>query len=158
VNADASSTPTVVSTSIIIEATPEEVYAYFTQAELMVTWMGQYARLDPRPGGEIAVDIDGTPVRGSYQELDPFQRIVLSWGFAGSEELPPATSTVEVRLTPVVDGTRVDLVHRDLPAAQQPQHRRGWKRFLGRLAARFRPRPEQAHFGAPADARQPGAD
>jgi uncharacterized protein YndB with AHSA1/START domain len=122
------------TTSVFVEAEPHEVYEYFTRAEAMVRWMGQYALLDARPGGEFTVDIEGTPVRGRYQTLDPPDRIVFSWGFAGSEELPPGSSTVEVRFVREATGTRVDVVHSGLPPARTPTHAAGWRRYLDRLA------------------------
>jgi uncharacterized protein YndB with AHSA1/START domain len=78
--------------SVFVEASPDEVYEYFTRAESMVRWMGEYALLEARPDGEFTVDIEGTPVRGRYRELDPPNRVVFTWGFAGSEELPPGSS------------------------------------------------------------------
>ncbi len=122
------------TTSVFVEAEPHEVYEYFTRAEAMVRWMGEYALLDARPGGEFAVDIEGTPVRGRYQTLDPPDRIVFSWGFAGSDELPPGSSTVEVRFVREATGTRVDVVHSGLPPARTPTHAAGWRRYLDRLA------------------------
>ena len=59
------------ATSVHIAAPPEAVFPYLTQADQLVRWMGQFAALDPRPGGEFAVDINGMPVRGRYLELDP---------------------------------------------------------------------------------------
>ena len=80
--------------------------------------MGDYALLEPRPGGRFVVDINGVPVRGAYLELDPPRRLVLSWGHAGSDRLPPGSSTVEIRFTPKSGGTLVEVVHRGLPAGR----------------------------------------
>jgi uncharacterized protein YndB with AHSA1/START domain len=82
----------------------------------------------------FAVDIEGASVRGRYKELDPPGRVVFSWGFAGSDELPPGASTVEVMLTREAGGTRVDITHTGLPDRERAQHARGWRRFLDRLA------------------------
>jgi uncharacterized protein YndB with AHSA1/START domain len=123
-----------VTASVVVNASPEVVYEYFIQPDAMVRWLGQFARLDPRPGGELAIDMGGTPVRGRYQELEPPSRIVFTWGVAGSDELPPGSSTVEVRLSEEAGGTRVDLVHRDLPAHERPKHAAGWRHRLGLLA------------------------
>jgi uncharacterized protein YndB with AHSA1/START domain len=120
---------------VLIQAEPDQVYEYFTRADAMVLWMGQYAVLDARPGGEFTVDIDGTPVRGRYQELDPPNRLVISWGFAGSEVLPPGASTVEVRLVKEAGGTRVEILHSGLPEPQIADHAQGWRHFSGQLAA-----------------------
>jgi uncharacterized protein YndB with AHSA1/START domain len=120
--------------SVFVQAEPEQVYEYFTRAEAMVRWMGEYALLEARPGGEFTIDIEGTPVRGRYQELDPPNRVVFSWGFAGSDELPPGSSTVEVLLAREAGGTRIEVVHSGLPPTRTPGHAEGWRRYLDRLA------------------------
>jgi uncharacterized protein YndB with AHSA1/START domain len=120
--------------SIHVRAEPERVFAYFSEPEAIVRWMGDYAVLDATPGGEFAVDINGVPVRGRYVEVDPPRRLLISWGHAGSERLPPGASTVEVLLTPVAAGTDVEIVHRGLPEPDAEGHARGWRHFLGRLA------------------------
>jgi uncharacterized protein YndB with AHSA1/START domain len=120
--------------SVHVEAAPERVFAYFTEPAALVRWMGDYALLDPSPGGEFTVDINGVPVRGRYLEVEPPHRLLISWGHAGSARLPPGTSTVEVRLTPTAGGTDVEIVHRDLPEPEASGHARGWPHFLERLA------------------------
>jgi uncharacterized protein YndB with AHSA1/START domain len=121
-------------TSVHITAPPEAVYPYLTQAEAIVAWMGDYAVLDAVPGGVFHLDINGVPVRGHYLELDPPHRLLVSWGHAGSDRLPPGSSTVEITLTPIRDGTRVTVEHRDLPPENAAQHAAGWPHFLTRLS------------------------
>jgi uncharacterized protein YndB with AHSA1/START domain len=121
------------STSIAIEAPPEVVFAHLVTAERMVAWMGQHAELQPNPGGGFAVDINGVLVRGEYLEVDPPHRVVVSWGMAGSEDLPPGSSRVEFTLTPTANGTALDLVHTGLPDSRANGHARGWTNYLGRL-------------------------
>jgi uncharacterized protein YndB with AHSA1/START domain len=79
-----------VRAQIRIDAPPERVWEFFTLPEAIIRWMGEYAVLAPRPGGEFTVNVKGAPVRGRYLELDPPHRLLLSWGYAGSAELPPA--------------------------------------------------------------------
>lgn len=122
-----------ITASVHVVASPERVFAYFTQPQAIVRWMGEYARLEPRPGGQFIVDVRGAPVRGRYLEVDPPHRLVISWGYAGSERLPPGASTVEVRLIAEAGGTRVELEHRDLPVEETPGHVTGWEHYLGRL-------------------------
>ena len=119
--------------SVHIAAEPERVFDYFARAEAIVRWMGDYAVLDPRPGGEFTLDINGVPVRGHYLEVDPPRRLLISWGHAGSERLPPGASTLEVTLTPEGEGTTVRIVHRDLPELEAQRHALGWQHFLERL-------------------------
>jgi uncharacterized protein YndB with AHSA1/START domain len=74
------------------------------------------------------------PVRGRYLELEPPHRLVISWVHAGSDRLPPGSSTVEITLTPIATGTRVSVEHRDLPPEDAVHHAVGWPHYLGRLA------------------------
>jgi len=59
----------VISASVRIAAPPEVVFAYFTGPQLFVTWTGQRADLDARPGGTFAFDFEVPPPRGSYVNL-----------------------------------------------------------------------------------------
>lgn len=120
--------------SIEVPAPPEKVFDYFIDAELLVTWIGDYALLDARPGGEFTLDIEGIPVRGRYLEVVAPKRVVVSWGHAGSETLPPNSTQVEFSLTPTVGGgTLVEVEHRNLPPEHLPSHTVGWPMFMERL-------------------------
>lgn len=121
-------------TSIDIDAPPHAVFAFLVTDAGMQAWMGQHAQLDARPGGRFAVDIAGHPVRGRFLEISPHDRVVVSWGFAGSDELPAGASTVAFTLTAIATGTRVDLLHADLPEPTLAGHAHGWRHFLPRLA------------------------
>lgn len=123
----------VFTTSITIGAPPETVFDHWTNAAAIVRWMGDHATLVAETDGEFSVDINGVPVRGRYLELDPPHRLLLSWGHAGSDTFPPGSSLVEVILTPIPGGTRLELRHEGIPPAQADQHRLGWDHFLARL-------------------------
>ncbi|WP_435745221.1 SRPBCC family protein [Microbacterium sp. PMB16] len=120
--------------AIDIAASPETVFQYLVTAEGMTAWMGQYAELDPTPGGRFAVDIAGHAIRGEYLHVEPPRRVVVSWGMAGSDTLPVGASRVEFTLTATRAGTRVELTHSGLPDAEVPGHAYGWAHFLPRLA------------------------
>jgi uncharacterized protein YndB with AHSA1/START domain len=121
------------TTSVHIDAEPDRVFDYFTVPDAIVRWMGDYAVLNPTPGGEFTVDINGVPVRGRYVTVDRPHRLVITWGHAGSERLPPGASTVEVTFTAANSGTTVTIVHSGLPEPEAQQHRTGWPHFVGRL-------------------------
>lgn len=120
--------------SIDIDAAPEVVFGFLVTDTGMTSWMGQWASVEPVPGGQFAVDIAGYPVRGQFLEVDPPRRVTVSWGFAGNVALPPGSSTVSFDLTPTSAGTRVEVVHTDLPEVDVPGHTKGWNHFLPRLA------------------------
>ena len=125
----------MISASVRIAAPPEVVFPYFTDPQLMVTWIGERADLDARPGGTFAVDVGGNAARGSYVTVEPPHRVVFTWGVPQDATLPPGSSTVEVVF--VADGgdTIVNLVHRDLPSDREPSHQEGWERCLAVLVA-----------------------
>jgi uncharacterized protein YndB with AHSA1/START domain len=120
----------------IIAAQPETVFAFFTDPQLYVRWMGAHAQLDPRPGGAYAVDINSAArARGTFVELVPYSRILFTFGWEGDDQaVPPGGSTVEVTLTPVPVGTHVRLRHRGLLQIEaRNQHQAGWILYLKRL-------------------------
>lgn len=121
------------ATSIEIDAAPGEVFDFLVTGSGLTAWMGQWAALDPHTGGEFGVDIAGYAIRGRYLEVDRPHRVVVSWGVAGSADLPPGASTVAFTLTPSDGGTRVDLVHTGLPDPELAGHADGWTHFLARL-------------------------
>src|SRR5207302_5551445 len=110
------STENVLEHEVRIAASPETVFAYFTDPAKMVQWMGTEAVLDPRPGGVCRVNPSGhAAVLGEFVEVDPPRRISFTWGW--EDELfatPPQSTLVEVSLTPHDDHTVVRLAHRRL--------------------------------------------
>lgn len=122
------------TTSIEIHASAETIFDFLLTPEGITAWMGQHATLDPHPGGSFQVNIAGSPVRGEYIEIVRPERVVVSWGVAGSDELPPGASRVSFTLTRITGGTRVDLRHWDLPDPLVAGHTDGWSHFLPRLA------------------------
>jgi uncharacterized protein YndB with AHSA1/START domain len=121
-----------------IRAAPERVYGFFTDPALWARWQGTSATVDPRPGGilQIAMGRGGSGLaEGRFVELDPFKRIVFSWGWASSplSTLPPGSTVVTVHLRPDGDGTLVTLIHDSLPHGEREIHEAGWIQYLGRL-------------------------
>jgi uncharacterized protein YndB with AHSA1/START domain len=129
----------MISASVRIAAPPEVVFPYFTDPQLMVTWIGERVDLDARPGGTFAVDFGGAAARGSYLAVEPPHRVVFTWGIPDDTTLPPGSSTVEVVF--VADGadTIVNLTHRDLAPDREASHGEGWERCLDALVIALRP-------------------
>ena len=119
--------------SVRIAAPPAEVFPYLTDAALVVRWMGDWADLQPEPGGTLALDINGVPIRGEFLVVEPPHRVVFTWGAAGNEVLGPGSTTVEILLRADGGDTVLELAHRDLPPDEVPKHGDGWDHFLTRL-------------------------
>jgi uncharacterized protein YndB with AHSA1/START domain len=121
------------ATSIEIHASPDEVFDYLITPEGITAWMGERAVVDPRPDGVFEVDIAGYAIRGRYLEVDRPRRVVVSWGVAGSDELPAGASQVSFTLFSTPGGTRLDVLHSGLPELLIAGHVYGWEHFLPRL-------------------------
>jgi uncharacterized protein YndB with AHSA1/START domain len=117
-----------------VEAPAEVVFDCFCDPRALLAWMGEYAELEPRPGGIFALDVGSLRVRGRYEVVDRPRRLVFTWGLADSELFPPGASAVEVTLAPDDGATELTLIHRGLPAHETPRHALGWAHFLARLA------------------------
>jgi uncharacterized protein YndB with AHSA1/START domain len=120
---------------IRIDAAPDTVFDFFVDPELLLRWKGIEAKLEPEPGGLFRVVVNPRhTVRGRFLEVERPVRVVFTWGMEGEDAMVAAgASTVEVTLRADGDGTRLRLVHRDLPRAAREQHLRGWEHFLERL-------------------------
>jgi uncharacterized protein YndB with AHSA1/START domain len=120
-------------TALDIAAPPERVFEYFVNPELLVRWMGDYARLESRAGGLFSVDINGVLIRGYFVRVEPPYLIEIAWGEAGNEAMPPAATRLLVTLEARGDHTRVQLEHSGLIASEANKHAMGWPHFLERL-------------------------
>jgi uncharacterized protein YndB with AHSA1/START domain len=120
---------------VLIEASPETIFPFFTDPEKMVRWKGINAELEPRPGGIYSVDVTHEAhARGEFIEVDAPHRVVFTWGWDGDDSVPPSSSTVEITLEPQGRSTLVRLVHAGLPPDKRDLHREGWEHFFSRLA------------------------
>lgn len=131
--------------SVHVDAPPEEVFAYFTEAEALASWMGDRAHVEPRPGGAFVLHFDDRVVEGRYLVVDFPRRVVVTWGRHGSVRLPPGGSTLEVTFTAEGKGTRVSVVHDGLPDPERALHALGWAHYLPRLEAVIGGHPVEAH-------------
>ncbi len=126
--------PEPVECRVTVEASPETVFPFFTDPSKIVNWMGERATLSPEPGGLYRVELSEYTVLGEFVQVEPPKRVVFTWGWEHEETLVPAgTSTVEVELEAVDDGTEVLLRHHKLGGEAAEQHTVGWVHYLGRL-------------------------
>src|SRR5262249_5165948 len=82
--------PLVVRRETHIPAPPAAVFALLTDPEKMLRWIGTEANVEPEPGGLYLVNVTGARnARGTFREVVPVHRLAYSFGWEGSEEVPP---------------------------------------------------------------------
>ena len=139
--------PTPVEVSADMQAPPEVVFQYLTDARRYVEWMGKEAELEPWPGGVYRVQMgDAFGASGAFVEVEPGCRVTFTWGWpdgAGKavltgpqdDVLTPGSTRVEITLEPYDGGTRLTLLHHDLVTERlRSDHRFAWQAYLNRLA------------------------
>lgn len=120
-------------TSIDIAAAPERVFDHFVEPELLVRWMGDFARLEAVEGGVFSVDINGVLIRGHFVRVDRPHLIEIAWGEVGNDAMPPGATRLRVTFEARGAMTRVGLEHSGLAAAEAAKHAIGWPHFVARL-------------------------
>jgi uncharacterized protein YndB with AHSA1/START domain len=132
-----------------IEAPRATVFAFLTDPEKILRWIGAEATADAQPGGLYLVKGIGpraNVARGAFREVVPVHRLAYSFGWEGDDEVPPGSSLIEIDLIEQDGGTLLRMTHSGLPnAAQCAGHYTGWAHYLGRL-------------GIAAAGRNPGVD
>ena len=141
-------TTTEYRTSRIVEASPEEVFAAWTDPVVLARWFGPGSmttpdvEIDARPGGGYRfgmLDDDGSrfTVVGTFVTVDPPRRLQFTWRWEGGV---PHTfeSVVTVELEPAGHATELTLVHGGFPDdAAASGYSDGWERSLPKLVALF---------------------
>ena len=132
---DAATDTTVYERTLAIDASPETVWEFLVDPEKLMRWKGINADLETQPGGTFRCEvIPGHIARGEYVEIDKPNKLVFTWGWDGSEDVPPGSSTIEIELASDGDGTSLRFVHKDLPNAEAiASHAHGWDHYLPRL-------------------------
>jgi len=122
--------------SVLVPLGPDETFALLTEPERLRRWQAVTARVELRAGGEYRWTIvPGHTASGTFTEVEPGKQLVFTWGWEGSDDLPPGTSTVTITLEPAEGGTSVRLVHSGLTPEQAAGHLEGWNHYAERLVA-----------------------
>ena len=127
---------TTAEKSVLVPLDPDATFALLTEPERLRRWQAVTARVELRAGGEYRWTIvPGHTASGTITEVDPGRRLVFTFGWEGTEDLPPGASTVTITLEPVEGGTKLHLVHSGLTAEQATGHLEGWTHYGERLVA-----------------------
>jgi uncharacterized protein YndB with AHSA1/START domain len=123
-------------------ATPERVWAAWTDPGLVVQWFGpdagpvHDAKMDVREGGRYQVSfstLDGErhTCLGTYLEVVPHERLAFTWEWI---TMPERQSQVTLNFRAVDGGTEFTLHHaRFADIAARDGHREGWTGALDKL-------------------------
>ena len=87
------------------------------------SFSGGAAEIDPRPGGHFTA-WNGY-IRRATLELELYPRIVRSWRTTEFPEENP-DSLLEILLESAPGGSRLTLIHTNIPAGQSESYRQGW--------------------------------
>jgi activator of HSP90 ATPase len=112
--------------SEIISAKPAEIYEVWLSSEGHTAMTGSHAKADGKVGGKFSA-WDGY-IFGRTLELTPNQRIVQTWRTSEFPDDAP-DSRLEVLLEEVAEGTKITLIHSDMPEDQIDSYRQGWEDF-----------------------------
>lgn len=130
----------------LIKAKPAEIFAAWTQPELIVQWFAPgtmtvpQAETDLRSGGRYTIrmmreDGESFTTWGHYKEIIPNRKLVFTWGWDGPER---HESLVTVEFKEHVQGTEIVLTHERLANAEQTRmHAEGWNGCLENLELLF---------------------
>jgi activator of HSP90 ATPase len=105
---------------------PEEIYESWLDSKKHSVMTGSEAKVDPRIDGKF-IAWDGY-IEGRTIELEVGRRIVQKWRTTDFPDDSP-DSTVEIILEKVEKGTKIVLIHTEIPAGQKNDYKQGWKDF-----------------------------
>ena len=112
-----------------IAAPRASVFAFLTDPDKIVQWMGTEATTEAHPGGMYLLKgVGSATARGTFREVVPVHRLAYSFGWEGNEEVSPGSSLIEIDLIEQDGGTLLRMTHSGLPNgrnASQPRQRLG---------------------------------
>jgi activator of HSP90 ATPase len=126
--------------SAVIPAEPRAVYDAWMSTKGHAAMTGNPAKVTAKVGGSFSA-WDGY-ISGKTLELDPPKRILQSWRSTDFEKAD-GDSKLEILLEKAKGGTKVTLVHTEIPAGHGAEYRKGWLDFY------FKPMKEW--FGSSAE-------
>jgi activator of HSP90 ATPase len=112
-----------ITVSAVFDVPAKALYDAWLSSEAHSAFTGSTAEIDSVVGGRYSA-WDGY-IEGETLELEPYRRILQSWRTSEFPEGSP-DSLLEVQFEEEGAGTRITLVHSDLPESQAENYRQGW--------------------------------
>ena len=129
------SLPHCLQRSIVIGASRETVFRFFTDSNRWASWWGSGSSIEARSGGHMRIRYpDGTEAAGEVIEVAEPERISFTYGYVSGKPIPPGSSQVTIRLTSVASGTELHLTHEFAEESVRDQHIQGWRFQLALFA------------------------
>src|SRR4051812_1847294 len=114
--------------NVLIHATPEIVFRFFTDSDRFAKWWGAGSTIEARPGGLARIiHPGGTESLGEVLEIVPPRRFVFTYGFSSGTPIPAGSSRVTITLEPERAGTRLRLLHELADEKTRDEHIQGWR-------------------------------
>src|SRR4029078_13707315 len=108
----------VVQRETQIAAPRASVFAFLTDPEKIVQWMGSEAVTEMHPGGLYLLQGGGSATgSGTFREVVAVHRLAYSFGWEGNDEVPPGSGLIEIHLIEHDGGTCLRLTHTGRPSA-----------------------------------------
>ena len=115
--------PDTIEISDVIPASPQQVYEAWLDSKGHSDMTRSECVLDPAVGGKFTA-FDGY-ISGTTVERKAYSRIVQDWRTREFPEESP-DSRLYVSLEAVKGGTKVTLLHTEIPDGQGERYRKGW--------------------------------
>lgn len=116
----------IIKLDITLPASPQEIYDAWMSSEGHTAMTGSAAEVDPKVGG-LFTAWEGY-ISGKNLELEPYRRFVQSWRTTEFPKDAP-DSKIEVLLEAVKKGTKLTLIHTEMPEGSAEEYRKGWEDF-----------------------------
>ncbi|UCE11710.1 MAG: SRPBCC domain-containing protein [Candidatus Thorarchaeota archaeon] len=112
--------------SEIFATDPEDIYEAWLDGEKHGKMTGSNAKIEPSIDGKFTT-WDGY-ISGSTIAMEPGRRILQKWRTTDFPDESP-DSTLEIILERVDEGTKITLIHTEIPEGQAADYEEGWKEF-----------------------------
>ncbi len=118
-----------VERTILILASRDTVFRYFTDSERFAAWWGAGSTIEGRVGGAMRIRYpNGETASGEVLEIVPGEFIAFSYGYdTPGKPIPPGGSRVTVALQSRRGGTLVTLRHEVSDTRTRDAHVAGWR-------------------------------
>ncbi len=115
-----------IEVSEVFPVKQKSLYEAWLDSEKHSAFTGSPAVIDRRVGGTFTA-WDGY-ISGTTIAVEPFGRIVQTWRTTEFPDDAP-DSEIEVLFDEVADGTKITLIHTNIPDGQGEAYRQGWIDF-----------------------------